>query len=267
MKNRLIWALVATFTVLTLSGCTSDEVKGSGNQSAQTEVQFSNSTNETEGTGSTTESGADSTEVESSSSAESSVDSSSVESTTESGTESTADNSSESSTPNEASDSILADEVKIGSESYKLGCTVKDFLDNGWAVQPENEELEGIATAIGAKLVKGDTEIGFTPFNNTTKTKKLEECLVVGIDVNQSYVKDIDNISYMGITLNKSTAEDVKNKFGEPSSEYHSDSSDYSSYTYEEDIADNIQFTESKGVITRIYLKTTSRNTLRALMD
>lgn len=270
MKNKGFMAIAAVAMAITLTACDSDSMNGS--------ESIENKTSNIESIGvdnnePTLDSGSEGIEdKENTTSAERVEGSGGDTEHNESGDNDTSGSAEQSevdetSEDDKQSDSILDDVIKIGDESYRLGCSVKAFTDNGWSVVPADTDLEGLATAIGAKLEKNGDKISFTPFNNTTKLKNVEDCIVVGVEINQTYIENVDTISYMGITLNKSTAADVMDKFGETTREYHSDTSDYHSYTYELSAGDSLEFTESDGVISRITVRKTSQSSLRELMD
>lgn len=270
MKNKGFMAIAAVAMAITLTACDSDSMNGSESMENKTSNIESIGVDNNEPT---LDNGSEGVEDEENNTLTERVESSdsstehneSEDNVTLGSTKQSVED--ETSEDDKKSDSILDDVIKIGDESYRLGCSVKAFTDNGWSVVPADTDLEGLATAIGAKLEKNGDKISFTPFNNTTKSKNVEDCIVVGVEINQIYVESVDIISYMGITLNKSTAADVLDKFGEATREYHSDTSDYNSYTYEFSAGDSLEFTESDGVISRITVRKTSQSSLRELMD
>lgn len=154
--------------------------------------------------------------------------------------------SEEAASDSQLSDDIYSFQIEYDGVLYQLPMAYEDIEAQGWTLSkhddPELRVGTNSYTSIGFN--KGERSIRVDVFNLGINERSLKECLIGGIDIDESFSDvDFDALQIRlpgGISVGKSNVDDIKAAYGEPSDVYESDL--YTKLTYEKDYYQSVEF-------------------------
>lgn len=121
-------------------------------------------------------------------------------------------------------------QIAVDGDVYTMPCDISEFEKNGWKLEDADGTLKANQYTLGNTMKKGDLSISVQIVNMSDKEIDVADGKVgrvkVGLDSKVSTVLPGKLVFDENLTI-----EDIKAKYGEPSSEYDSDKSVTLSYT------------------------------------
>jgi hypothetical protein len=147
---------------------------------------------------------------------------------------------------------IFAYEVAIDGTLFTFPCPFSAFTGEGWKFKDEGDadlELGASTYASSIELVRGSIDerqsISVQFINFDISTQPLPNCYVGGIRLEKPYSKSqkpVTAVMAKGVALGVSAREDIVAAYGEPTSIYESDTSDYVTLSYEQRGYQSVEF-------------------------
>lgn len=158
-------------------------------------------------------------------------------------------------TPETLSDDLYDFQVSIEGTVYQFPMWYSDFEALGWEYKGDNTETLSSDQYTGTQRWEKDGVPVYTVFGNLSmNTAAFSDCMVAGIRIDKYYLEGCDWEILLpgGIQYGVSTTDDIKEAYGDPTSDY--DGSGHYDMTYRYDYYRQIELSVSKdsGVLEEI---------------
>ncbi len=147
-------------------------------------------------------------------------------------------------------------QLTIDGDVYTFPMMYEDFTAYGWVLDDEEDTLDPYTYSI-YYFTKEEVQCSVYILNLGINTVSIEDCIVVGITIDNYYWEDADSTVELpcGIVKDVSTLDDIVAAYGTPTDTYEGEL--YTEYTYQEDYNEEVELTVYKesGVLEEITIE------------
>ena len=165
------------------------------------------------------------------------------------------------------SDDIYSFTVMLDGKIYTFPTVFSEFAANGWEIQTSlgvDFSKESLAPKNYSSVVvvkRGDHQVYMTFINNSVDIKKIPDCDIGGIQLDDFDAKKGAELVFPGNVKIGSPERDVLSRYGEPSDKYESDNSKRLTYRLTSYAEVNISINKENGQVRELKMQNLLRST------